>query len=118
MKVRALDNNLDWTFGKGKANYISSQKAIRQNVLTRIKSFTNDWFSDINNGIPWIELLGQKQTRKRILRAIESTVLQTEGVLSIQKLEALENKDKRVLNITIRYTDVFGSTEITTGVAI
>jgi len=39
MIIRSLDINKDWTFGIGKNNYLTSHKAIVQNIETRLLSF-------------------------------------------------------------------------------
>lgn len=108
MRVSAIDSNGDWTFGKSKANYKTNADAIRQNVVTRLRSFVDDWFLDVNHGVDWYTLLGSLGNENRILRAIERTVLQTEGVVSIEQLAVTQqNKTKRTATIDVRYTDVF-----------
>jgi len=87
MRVSGLDNDLDWRFGKGRAVYKRNADAIAQNILTRLRSFLGDWYLDTEIGIDWLKLLGNLGTEKRILRSVESTVMQTEGVLSIQELK-------------------------------
>ena len=109
MQVSGLDKNLDWRFGKGRAVYKTNAKAIEQNVQTRLRSFRGDWYLDVDAGVNWIELLGNPGTEKRIIRAVESTVLQTEGVISIQELKIVGRDSTRGVKIRIRYTDVFGA---------
>ena len=109
MRVSGLDKNLDWRFGKGRAVYKTNAKAIAQNVQTRLRSFREDWYLDVDAGVNWIELLGNLGTEKRIIRAVESTVLQTEGVISIQELKIIGRDSNRGVKIRIRYTDVFGA---------
>ena len=109
MQVSGLDKNLDWRFGKGRAVYKTNAKAIEQNVQTRLRSFRGDWYLDVDAGVNWIELLGNPGTEKRIIRAVESTVLQTDGVLSIQELKIIGRDSTRGVKIRIRYTDVFGA---------
>lgn len=110
MRVSGLDKNSDWTFGKGKANYITKSKAIAQNVKTRLRSFENDWYLDVTQGIPWISLLGRLGTERRILRAVERTTLQTNGVVSIETLDIVRRDGNRGVTIRVDYTDVFGQT--------
>ncbi len=97
----------DWRFGKGRAVYLRRSDAIRQNVVTRLRSFTDDWFLDIAAGIDWIELMGRKDTEARILRDIERTVLTTEGVRSIQSLRLVEIDQDRGATIELSATDIF-----------
>ena len=108
MRVSGLDKNLDWRFGKGRAAYKRNADAIAQNILTRLRSFLGDWYLDTETGIDWLTLLGNLGTEKRILRAVESTVMQTDGVLSIQELKIIRRDSTRGVKIRIRYTDVFG----------
>lgn len=80
--VRALDSNHDWTFGKGKNNYLIRNAAIAQNIDTRLNSFLGDCFFDIAAGIDWFNLLGAKD-RTALNLAISAVILNTEGVTSI-----------------------------------
>jgi hypothetical protein len=107
MRVSGITLAGDWTFGKGRANYKTASNAIRQNVVTRLRSFTNDWFLDVDAGIPWFDLLGNRNTERRILRAIERTVLQTEGVIQLTQLEIIRRDADRGVTIALRYIDVF-----------
>jgi len=107
MRVSRITAQGDWTFGKGRANYITKSKAIAQNVRTRIRSFTGDWFLDIEHGIDWMNLLGRPGTERRIIRAIERTILQTEGVLSVNNINIVRRDRNRQVSIEAEYTDVF-----------
>ncbi len=80
MRVRSITSDGDWTFGKGKANYLTGSKAISQNVKTRLRSFLGDWYLNLDHGIDWINLLGNLNTEKKITRAVEKTVLKTEAL--------------------------------------
>ena len=114
MQVSGLDKNLDWRFGKGRAVYNRDSKAIAQNVLTRLRSFKGDWYLNVTFGINWIELLGNLGTENRLLRAVESTVLQTDGVISIQRLGIIQRNVNRGVTIELQYTDVFTQQDLQT----
>jgi hypothetical protein len=114
MRVSGLDSNLDWRFGKGRAAYKRNADAIAQNILTRLRSFRGDWYLDVDAGVNWIELLGNPGTEKRIIRAVESTVLQTEGVISIQRLGIIRRNSNRGVTIELQYTDVFTQQDLQT----
>jgi hypothetical protein len=106
MSVSGLTAAGDWRFGQGKAVYIKRSDEIAQNVVTRIRSFTNDWFPDVNDGLAWFEMLGSKGQRARILRELEQTVLRTEGVRTIEKLD-IADLTARNATIEISYRDIF-----------
>lgn len=81
MKYRRLDENMDYTFGKGNDNFwIDVPDAPGQAVLTRLKLELGQWFLDLEDGTPWnTRVLGKYtgNTRDPVIRA---RVLNTEGV--------------------------------------
>jgi len=107
MKVSKITADGDWSFGKGRANYATNTDAVRQNVVTRIRSFTNDWYADINHGINWFGLLGSKSNEQSILRAIEKIVLETPGVSTITVLRILGVDKNRPATIELNFTTLF-----------
>ncbi|AOF54425.1 hypothetical protein BKG91_09345 [Rodentibacter caecimuris] len=108
MRVRRLDKNHDWTFGQGFVNYASESEAIAQNVQTRLLSFANDWFLDLNHGLPWLEQMGHNVNLSDWEIRIKRHVLQTEGVIKITEYESIFDPDTRQLKITISYQDIYG----------
>lgn len=113
MRVRRL-NGHDWTFGRGRADYVKDQAAIAQNIKTRLLSFKNDWFLDIDANIDWMNLLGQRGTEKIIENEVARVILTTSGVVIINSL-SLQNKERRVI-IEADITTIFGNDTITVGI--
>jgi len=107
MKVAGITSEGDFIFGRGRASYKTNSDAIAQNVVTRLRLFTDDWYLDVDSGIPWIEILGARGGFDRIQRAIEKSVLQTDGVKSISRLEVEENAKTRTISVILEYVDVF-----------
>lgn len=107
MKVAGISSAGDWIFGQGLASYKTKSDAIAQNVVTRLRLFKDDWYLDVDSGIPWIELLGTRGNSDRIQREIERTVLQTDGVKSISRLEITEVAESRGISVILEYNDVF-----------
>lgn len=107
MRVSGLDSDNDWRFGRGLAVYISNAAAVRQNVVTRLKSFTSDWFLDTDANIDWIDLLGRRGTREEILRDVERVTLATEGVTTITKLDIDVKTSTREASIMLAFGTIF-----------
>lgn len=114
MRVRRL-NGHDWTFGRGRADYVKDQAAIAQNIKTRLLSFKNDWFLDIDANIDWMNLLGQRGTEKIIENEVARVILTTSSVVRINSL-SLQNKERRVI-IEANITTIFGNDTITVGIS-
>lgn len=101
MRVRSLDENNDWTFGKGRNNYLKDVKAITQNIKTRLQSFLGDCFFDLQAGIDWFNLLGSKNQLGLEL-AVRTVILNTEGVSAIVDFSI--NLDQYTRAISMTYT--------------
>lgn len=101
MRVRALDEVNDWTFGKGANDYKVNRRAVAQNIQTRLSSFLGDCFFDQTAGIDWFNLLGSKQ-RLALELAISSVILNTADVTGMVELESELNPTTR--NLRVRYT--------------
>ncbi|MEH4801263.1 hypothetical protein PO472_20725 [Atlantibacter hermannii] len=113
MIVSALDNNDDWGFGRGRANYITGGAAIAQKVKCRVRSFKNDNPLNMDDNIDWLYLLSEKNTEQEILREIERVTLATDGVMRIIHLSMLVNKNTREQHIEMRIETVFDNQSIT-----
>lgn len=107
MTVRRLDKNHDWTFGQGLGNYANDSEEIAQNVKTRLLSFENDWFLDLEHGLPWLEAMDKASRLADLEPTVKRTVLETEGVVRIIGYKEELNKERK-LTISINYVDRFG----------
>lgn len=98
-RVRALDVNHDWEYGKGQNDYKTGLDAVTQNIDTRLLSFLGDCFFDLNAGIDWFTFLGGKDEVKLNL-AVSAVILNTENVTGLLQLSISLNS---VRNLTISY---------------
>lgn len=105
IKVRALNDNMDWGFGLGKAQYIDGDNAIIQNVKTRLKSLKNDFFLDTEANIDWLNILGQLSNKETIINEIYRVTLATDGVIAINKIDIL-TVEKRNATIAVDFATI------------
>jgi hypothetical protein len=89
MIIRNIDENLDWTFGKGIGCYLRENAAIGLNIKTRILSWLNDCFFDPQAGIDWINRLGSKNQRTLLELDLRRIILQSEGVTGILSFDSM-----------------------------
>lgn len=85
MIVRAIDTEGDWTFGKGRNDYLRDLFATTQDINCRLKEFLGDCFFDIESGIDWFNLLGSKNIVGLNL-AIKRVILNTQNVSGVVEL--------------------------------
>lgn len=106
MIVRALDINGDWTFGKGRNNYLSGNAAIVQDISLRLKSFLGDCFFAIDEGIDWFNLLGSKN-QVALELAVRSVILGTEGVVKLIDAQVTLEEESRRINMRFIVSTVY-----------
>jgi hypothetical protein len=103
---RAIDNEGDWLFGKGKNDYVSASTCVGQAIQTRLASFLGDCFFARAEGIDWFNLLGGKNLLGLEL-AIRATIADTPNVTSL--LEVSSNlTDTRLLTVSFKVQTAFG----------
>lgn len=116
MKIRALSSTGDFTFGSGNANYATEERAIAQNIASRIRSWKNDCFFDFDAGIDWINRLDKGQ-KDNLVNDLKILLIQTEGVVKINSVSVNENRDTRALILTYSVNTIY-SQDFTNSLAI
>lgn len=109
MRIRAVDGNNDWQFGKGQNDYKRGLTACVQNIATRLQEFLGDCFFNNGAGIDWLNLLGAKDQISLNL-SISAIILNTEDVTGINQLSATLNPDTRNFQVEYEVQTVFGTT--------
>ena len=109
MIFRALDSNLDWTFGQGKTNYLQTNLAISANIATRLRSFLNNCFFDMNAGIDWITFLGTPGTQEELGLRIKALILLSYGVINCTDVSVDLNRGSRQATITYTINTIYSS---------
>lgn len=110
MIFRGSTSTGDWDWGRGKQSYLTGVYAIMKNIETRLKTFYSECFFNNDFGVPWFQLLGQKDTTP-ILYTLRDQVLDCYGVLSVNNVEFSLDADR---NILITYSiDTIYTTNLT-----
>lgn len=102
MIMRAIDSAHDWQFGKGKENYVAGPSAIAENIQTRLLSFLNNCYFDMNAGIDWFTYLGVPNKSQEIVLRARAIILQSYGVVSVNSISINAPHDTR--NAVLTYT--------------
>ena len=95
MFIRNLDKDDDWVFGNGLSDFVYKDAAISLNVKTRLYSWLNDCFFDLNAGIDWLNRLGSKDQRKLLELDIRRIILTSEGVTGIVNFDTVLNSQRQ-----------------------
>jgi hypothetical protein len=111
---RGLDASGDWIFGKGKNSFCKDLDAVMLNIRTRLLSFRNDCFFDMEAGIDWWNM---GKNRRDITAAIKETIATSYGVVKLVSFDIEFSRD-RTLTTTYHIDTIYGkdyaNTEILT----
>jgi hypothetical protein len=75
----------------------------QRNYLT-LTTNQGEWFLNLNFGIPWIELLGQKNNQEDIRYEIIKALNQDDAIKSVDSVELDFNQENRYLTIYFQAT--------------
>lgn len=109
MIIRALDINGDWQFGKGQSSYLSGNLAIAENISTRLKSFLNDCFFDMNAGIDWITYLGTPGRQDELTLRVKALILLSYGVINCTQVSINVDRNKRAASLSYNINTIFST---------
>jgi hypothetical protein len=102
------------TFGHSEGDYFRDEpEMVAQNILTRLRLFTREWFLDTREGTPFREEVLGKYTRDTYANALRRRIIQTNGVLSLDSFDYNFNGDTRTAEIRAEVTTIYGRRVIT-----
>lgn len=97
MKIRRIDENNDWMFGRSEGSFYVSQQAIDQNIATKLKEWSGDCFFSQNSGVDYDTLLDKGQG-DRLKSAVKDVILSCFGVVGVNSIDYII--DKRAVTIS------------------
>lgn len=107
MSVWGLDEKGDFAVTNNAFVILNDNRAIVQNVETRIKEQTFDCFVNLNAGINWVNL-PKNQTEMNILQvAIKNITAGTNGVTDVTEIKLEYINASRTLKVLIKYKTKF-----------
>lgn len=83
MRIRNIDKNNDWRFGKGQSDYVRDAYAVGLDVKLKLQEWYQDCFFALTNGIEWATRLGSHNQKELLDSDIYRIAQSVEGVLSI-----------------------------------
>lgn len=108
MRVRALDNNWDFNFGRSRQDYASESLATAYDVKQKILCWFNDCFFDMQSGIDYKNLLGRKGGKQTIDNAIKKILAVQPDIIEITFFDS--SVTDRKYSLTARFKTVYGET--------
>jgi hypothetical protein len=113
MRYRKLDQNSDYTFGGGQADFFKdSVEGVAQAVKTRLLLWREEWFLDTDEGTPYLQGIIGKHDQTTIDNVVRSRILDTEGVTGIADYQSTIDHETRKLSVSVTIDTIYGTTQI------
>lgn len=91
--------------------------SIKQALKIRLLFFVNDWYLDINEGIPFYENIYDKNiSLTEVDNIIKTVILKTDGVNEIISYNSNFNKETRKFNIDFKVNTIYGEVSLQEGI--
>lgn len=107
------DNPVEWDLHltDGQITFPPDQvAAIVQHIRTRLEFFRGEWFLDLREGLPYYqEILVKNPALGRVRALFRATIMETPGVVLVDRLDLSLNRSTRVLTVNFRATLVDGT---------
>lgn len=99
------------TAGDGINNFISNVAAVAQALKTRLLLLYNEWWEDLEDGLPFFERIAGSRNIQSATTIIRQRMLTTIGVKQINNL--VVDFTNRVLTITADVDTIYGDLPFT-----
>lgn len=113
MRVRKQDENGDYVFGNGQADFFrDSPEAVGQVVQTRLKLWLGEWFLDVLEGTPYLQGVIGKNSQVTSENVLRARILGTQGVKQILSFSSNIDPNNRKLSPNVSIDTIYGKTTI------
>lgn len=114
MQYRMLDENGDYSFGRGSQDFHGGTVAVAQAVKTRLLLLQGEWWEDLENGLPLFQNIlgasGSPEGLNGIDLLIQERITGTPGVKSLSNYT--RSFEDRTLSLTCNIETIYGDAEI------
>jgi hypothetical protein len=111
MRYRILSPEGDYTFGRGKSEFlVNTPEAVAQAVGTRLKLLTGEWFLDQEEGTPYSSDILGNNTSALYDQAIQQRIIGTQGVVEIEAYTSTLNNRNLTVDVIIK--TLYGTTQL------
>ena len=97
-----LDSNNDIAVENNDILIITASEEVRQRLLQNLRAFKNDWFLNLEAGVPYFENVFRKDYSIEVINTIlKDVILNTPGVIELLSLET--NIDDSLRQLTVAF---------------
>lgn len=105
MKYRILDENGDYSFGKGQQDLTYGVHAVKQSLQTRLGLLKKEWWENVEDGLPLFQdILGSPGSENNLVivdNIIKERIIHTPNVISINNFKSTYEQRKYIFSCSI-----------------
>ncbi len=111
MISRALDSNNDLIVESGQLKLVTDGAEVVQHVRSRLLFYMEEWFLDINAGVPYLQEIFTKPANIANIESIfKTTILNTPEVSKLLQFSMnYDGESERLLTVFFSAETIFGS---------
>jgi len=102
-----LNNDHDLQIEGFDLKLTNDSQIVAQKVKQALLTIKGEWFLNEELGVPYLEILGQKNPASLISTILISHIMRVEGVKEIISFEVEEDKQSRTMVIRLEIKDIF-----------
>lgn len=110
-----LTDDLDIGIVDGGLWLVTGKEEIRQLLIQKLLRIQGEWFLNLDNGLPYFDVILEKGTSLADIEAIYiNTIITTPGVIDINEFDLIFNPATRQADITCQIDTVEGELNFST----
>ena len=114
-----FDSGHDMTLDGQDIKFTDSDSSVVQRITIRLQFLLGEWFLDTTRGVPYTQTIFKKGTSlSDIYNIIRKHILETDGVLSLKKLDLTPSADERNLVVDFEVMEEEGSSSGSVNISI
>lgn len=95
MKYRRLSSTGDYMFGYGNTSFVTDIEAVRQAIQTKLKLFEEEWWEDLNEGLPFFQQIAGTTNKNSMDLLVQARILETPNVTNIESYSSSISSDRK-----------------------
>ena len=104
--------NKDTVFDKGRTVMVEEAECLAQRLGNAIKLDRGSWFLDIDKGVEWLDILGNKPVSVRLLYFRINNILKNDSeVTTVNLIDISIDRENRKLLIEFSVNSIYGQVE-------
>lgn len=114
MSQLAQDDNGDILITNNRMSLVDGQAEVRQRLIQNLRTFLEEWFLDVNLGLPYLQLIFQKGTPPNIIEDyFKNEIINTVGVTELKSFDPVNLLEAtRELEVKFSVSTPFSAQEL------